>query len=391
MSSNNGEHRTEELLRQALADEARLVEPDPQALQQIRARTTTARARRTGWLFTTLGAAVAVAAVVIAVVLVGGQRPTTQPPIGTTTQAPSPSVATQAPDSPSPSTPRQSAPATQPAPTVAQQHQPSTSAHTTAAEPTSSQPTTSQTTPAPKVHEGRFVPGTPTVTVYYVGNGNRLYAEQHTVSGDTGPVAAVRELLTSTPIDSDYRRPPSGDVEVTGITRAGDTTTVHLAGDSAKLDTFPISGPDVPVRAVWLQEIARTAEIPVGNEMAVTLNGKPLEWMYFTHLPVTVEPDAKVRAWIDIDSPAAGQTVDSPVTVKGTSTTFEGTLNWSVTDSDGKRVRQDLAMGGANGTWGPFRLDIGTLDPGTYTVTVYELSAQDGSKVHADDTTFTVR
>ncbi len=73
-----------------------------------------------------------------------------------------------------------------------------------------------------------------------------------------------------------------------------------------------------------------------------------------------------------IDAPAAGATVGGPtITVSGTGTAFEATLVYLVLGGDGSSVSQGFTTAGANGEMGPFSFDL-TLDPGTYTVKVWE-------------------
>ncbi len=79
-----------------------------------------------------------------------------------------------------------------------------------------------------------------------------------------------------------------------------------------------------------------------------------------------------------IAAPSDGATVAGPaVTVSGTGTAFEGTLLYVVQGADGSSVRQGFTTAGANGTIGPFSFDV-TLDPGTYTVEVWEPGMGEG-------------
>lgn len=79
-----------------------------------------------------------------------------------------------------------------------------------------------------------------------------------------------------------------------------------------------------------------------------------------------------------IEAPAAGQTVPGPtVTVTGTGTAFEGTLLYAVTDLDGATAAEGYTQAGANGEIGPFSIEL-TLDPGSYTVRVWEPGMGEG-------------
>ncbi|MDO8108115.1 Gmad2 immunoglobulin-like domain-containing protein [Isoptericola sp. b441] len=94
-------------------------------------------------------------------------------------------------------------------------------------------------------------------------------------------------------------------------------------------------------------------------------------------------------------TPGDGATVVGPtVTVTGDATAYEGNLAYEVVDSSGATVDRGFTNGGANGEVGPYEFEL-TLDPGTYTVRVWEpgqgendSSAPPRNEVSA---TFTVR
>ncbi|MDQ3415611.1 MAG: Gmad2 immunoglobulin-like domain-containing protein [Actinomycetota bacterium] len=89
-----------------------------------------------------------------------------------------------------------------------------------------------------------------------------------------------------------------------------------------------------------------------------------------------------------IDSPAGGATVSSPVSVSGTSDTFEANVTWEVLQGD--RVVQDgSTMGGTLGKRRPFTFDV-QLAPGEYTIRAYALSQEDGSLAAEDTKAITV-
>lgn len=97
----------------------------------------------------------------------------------------------------------------------------------------------------------------------------------------------------------------------------------------------------------------------------------------------TAEPDAPDEGTPDegtvngpnsLTSPAPGATVEGPgVTVTGEGTAFEATLNYHVLAAGTQDVvvGPDYTMAGANGEIGPFTIEL-TLDPGEYTVQVWE-------------------
>lgn len=79
--------------------------------------------------------------------------------------------------------------------------------------------------------------------------------------------------------------------------------------------------------------------------------------------------------------PESGSTVPGPdVTVSGVGTAFEGNLLWRATDQDsGETTAEGYTTGGANGVMGPFTFSV-PLEPGTYTVEVWEPAmSEDGA------------
>lgn len=102
--------------------------------------------------------------------------------------------------------------------------------------------------------------------------------------------------------------------------------------------------------------------------------------------PVTNGPNSLL-------TPGDGATVAGPtVTVSGDGTAFEGTLMYEVTDASGGVVDQGSTQAGANGEVGPYEFEL-TLDPGTYTVRVWEpaMGEEDsGGPLNEVSATFTV-
>ena len=103
--------------------------------------------------------------------------------------------------------------------------------------------------------------------------------------------------------------------------------------------------------------------------------------------PVTNGPNSLL-------TPGDGATVAGPtVTVTGDGTAFEGTLLYEVADAaSGDVVTQGYTQAGANGEVGPYEVEL-TLDPGTYTVRVWEpaMGEEDsGDPLNEVSATFTV-
>jgi len=105
----------------------------------------------------------------------------------------------------------------------------------------------------------------------------------------------------------------------------------------------------------------------------------PAESTTVSSTPAPAAPStASSAGTTTIEAPASGSTVAGPtVTVSGTGTAFEGTLLYLVLDAEGTTVAEGYTTAGANGEIGPFSVDV-TLDPGLYTVQVWEPGMGEG-------------
>jgi hypothetical protein len=222
----------------------------------------------------------------------------------------------------------------------------------------------------------------------------RLYAETHTVAnpGDDPRLAALNELLSSTPIDPDYRSWLPRDLYATSITDAGGSTTVHLAGDLTPLSIGALPHPSPfgfsENEGVALQGLLET--IGATGPVRFTYNGEPIDMFELNDVtPLTPASDDEVRAFITIDNIVDGQTVTNPVTVKVSGNVFEGTVAWQLLDSSGAKIDEGFVTT-SQGMWTQADIDLGTLAAGTYTVKALEYSAEDGHPMNVDDKTFTV-
>lgn len=88
------------------------------------------------------------------------------------------------------------------------------------------------------------------------------------------------------------------------------------------------------------------------------------------------QPSAGVNV---ITTPTPGSTVSGPdVTISGSGSAFEGTLNWEIVTAGGTTpVASGFTSAGANGTPGPFTFSA-TVPSGTLTVAVWEPDMSNG-------------
>jgi hypothetical protein len=97
--------------------------------------------------------------------------------------------------------------------------------------------------------------------------------------------------------------------------------------------------------------------------------------------------DVLASVWIDL---LDRSDVSNPVSIAGSACTFEANVAWELTQGG------DAVSSGATtaelacpdrSSW---KIDLGTLAPGNYVLTVSDFSAEDGSIIFQDTKTFTV-
>ena len=123
--------------------------------------------------------------------------------------------------------------------------------------------------------------------------------------------------------------------------------------------------------------------------LVVTRDGQPVDELLKAPVADATVPDPSVLLPVIIESPTDDATVTSPVTISGTSDTFEANVVWEVVSDDGGVAKDGNTMGGTMGERAPFDFTV-NLQPGTYTARAYAESAEDGSVVAEDTVTFTV-
>lgn len=377
----------ERRLQDALNRAADQVTPGPDGLAQIRRRL-----RTVPWWRSPVGLGLVAATVIAAAVIAGGfvVLGGDDTPVASTTSSPRPTSA----ESPS-SYPRPTGFTTDPPywPPVTKSPPP---------------PPTESSSPDPG---GPTEPSDPTqaqaitLAVYYTAvvsqnaaansndNNVRLVREFHDIeTADPPLLAALRELAS--PDDPDYdsfwrpemfRSAEVGDdaitVEVTELPAVEDVGlepsnhelavqqvvyTVTAAADMASLDG------SLPVR------------FTVGGEPAGDYGGIDLSQ------PVGRADPLAVRQLVQINNPAEGTTVSSPVTIDGQAAAFEAQLDWEIR-LDGEVVEQGYTTAEQCCTFADFAFEV-ELEPGTYEIVVSETdpSGGEGRSPMADSKTFTV-
>lgn len=227
------------------------------------------------------------------------------------------------------------------------------------------------------------------VPVYYVqdnGAGKyplRIFPEQHQVSsaGNTG-LHAVSALFTAPPTDPDYSSLwASGSVD--SVTQQSGLITVDLSADAAPVGNPPTAR----VYHVALQQIVYTVQQALDSHdpVRIMISGSPPEG---ATVPLQADPARVIEGAIVIDTPSQDATVQSPVTVEGDASVFEATVSWQILQ-DGQVVQEGYTTTSSGQKFSPYSFDV-ALDPGSYTLRVYEASAEDGSPMFVETKQFTV-
>jgi lysozyme len=113
------------------------------------------------------------------------------------------------------------------------------------------------------------------------------------------------------------------------------------------------------------------------------INANGVRWPYIIYPgQILYIPDSDAPIWID--TPNNWQTVSSPITVTGHSTTFEGVLSVRVRDRWGTVLATTNTMGGSMGTFAPFTavLDYAVPYAQWGSVEAYTHSAATGAEVN---------
>jgi len=234
-------------------------------------------------------------------------------------------------------------------------------------------------------------------TFYFVAEtarGLRLFKEVQTVNaaenelGTDKGLNALTMLITGQlpPYDGDHKTLWKSGSKVIGITREGGVATVDLS-----LGRFDV-GAEAEQRAIDQIVWTLTANDPSVTSVKLTVDGQSVET-----LAGNVDATASfipgfsydVLASVGIDQLDRSD-VTSPVVVTGMACTFEANVSWELVQNkktiDSGATTAALACPDRS-AW---KIDLGELASGKYTIRVFDLSAEDGSVVSEDDKDFTV-
>jgi hypothetical protein len=229
------------------------------------------------------------------------------------------------------------------------------------------------------------------VRVYFL-DGEILAVGGRTVNTVTVATAAMEALLDGPApgFEQDLgwgTAIPQG-TELNGVVIANGTATVDLSSE------YESGGGTASVTARLAQVVFTLTQFPTVDEVDVEIDGQPRESITGDGVPSQdlgrddflnqSNFGAPIPA-ILVESPFVGESVGSSLRLAGLSNTFEGTVNYEVTDPEGLIVIEEsfTTASGGSGEWGSFEavIDLPDFDrDGVASVFVYEISAQDSSR-----------
>jgi len=224
-----------------------------------------------------------------------------------------------------------------------------------------------------------------TLRVYFV-EGEKIIAAATPAPGSSAVAAAAMNALLAGPQGLAAQlgmttQIPAG-TRLLGVSIAGGTATVDLSG------SFQSGGGSLSMQLRVAQVVYTLTQFPTVQRVDFKLDGTAVQAIGGEGLMVTDVTRAtfeSVTPVILVESPLPGETVTSPLRAAGTSDTFEATVNYTLTNSAGRVLKEGFTTAtSGSGTRGTFSVTIPypTGSVGAGTLSVYEVSAKDGSHIN---------
>jgi germination protein M len=197
--------------------------------------------------------------------------------------------------------------------------------------------------------------------IYLLREGTVAPVSRTVVTGPRVGAAAVRELLKG----------PSADEEglETAIPAGTELQSLAITGRVATVELSRPLTQDAAAQVVYtLTQFPTVRRVDLGADDPVGRRA------FENETPVIL-----------VESPLPGDAVESGFKVAGTANTFEATFNYELKDDAGRVLSKDFVTAtSGSGTRGAFRFTVEyELDaPGDGTLVVFELSAEDGSRIN---------
>jgi len=215
-----------------------------------------------------------------------------------------------------------------------------------------------------------------------------------------GKVSPVRRTIESTPAVAraaltELLKGPTAGERADGLATAIPSGTalrdISLSDGVATVDVdgrFDDGGGSASMLGRVAQIVATLTRFPTIERVAFRIDGAPVEAVGGEG--VVVDPPVGRRAieeqtpQILVESPLPGDTVRSPIRLRGTANVFEATVSIDVRGANGKLLKRTFTTAtSGTGTRGTFDTEVALPDgTGPVTVVAYESSAEDGRPLH---------
>ena len=236
---------------------------------------------------------------------------------------------------------------------------------------------------------------TASIEVFFVTDtpkGLRLASETREYAKGDQPLETqvLSDLISGAvqPADHDYSNLWDSSNALNSVTVSGSRARIDL-----KLGKLNV-GAEAEARAIDQLVYTLTSLNPKVRRVSIVVNGKVVESLA-GHVDTTHSfsrrDEINVLMSVQISSVLDGGEVESPVTVTGAACTYEAQVAWALR-SAGKVIQRGTTRAKtACPNRSAWSIELGALDPGTYTLGVSDFSAKDGSLVSRDNKTFTVK
>jgi germination protein M len=172
---------------------------------------------------------------------------------------------------------------------------------------------------------------------------------------------------------------PTG-TKLRGITIAGGDATVDFDA------RFESGGGSLSMNLRVAQVVFTLTQFATVERVTITIDGHAVDAIGSEAIPargLTRVDFESVTPLVLVESPVPGAAVTSPVTVSGTSNTFEATVNYTITGPDGQILTEGVTTASSGtGTWGRFAFTAGftTTRSGLGELVAFQLSAESGDR-----------
>jgi hypothetical protein len=248
----------------------------------------------------------------------------------------------------------------------------------------SDRPRATETTPTTST-DVTTTPAQSSVAVYFLRDG-KVSPVRRTISATPAVARAAMGALLAGPTEKE-----AADGLASAIPPGTNLRDIAVADGVATVDLdgrFDDGGGSASMLGRVAQVVATLTRFPTIERVAFRIDGEPAEAIGGEG--VMVDPPIGRTAIEDqtpqilVESPLPGDSVTSPIRLRGTANVFEATVSLDVRDGNGKLLKRTFTTAtSGTGTRGTFDTTVPVpAHEGDVTVVAYEASAEDGRPLH---------